>query len=61
MEGLGEVIVGPDLEPYHAIDHVAAPGQHDDADVGAAPELARQGEPVLPGQNQVEQDHVDAR
>jgi hypothetical protein len=56
--GLGDVVVGADLEADDAVDDVARRGDHDDADVVALAQEARQRQPVLAGHADVEQDEV---
>ncbi len=60
VEGLGHVVVGPHLEPNDLVDVVVAAGDQDDADRGVArTQLARQRQPVLARQVDVEQHQVD--
>ena len=33
VEGLGQVVVGADFQPDHAVHHLARAGHHDDGDV----------------------------
>ena len=59
-EGLGEVVVGPDIETDHAVE-LSVPGGQDDDSPGIAV-LARPAthlEPVDVGQSEVEQEKVD--
>lgn len=56
-EGLGEIVIGPDLEPQHPIQFAGLGGEHQDGDVvgsGAQPLADRQA--IHAGQHQV-QDH----
>jgi hypothetical protein len=47
-EGLGDVIIGPEFEPNHSVDLVAPiAGDDDHRNIGAAPNLAQQVEPIL--------------
>jgi hypothetical protein len=56
LERLGDVIVSAGLEPDHAVHRVGGRGHHDDADAAALlAQPARQGEPVLARQVDVEQ------
>ena len=50
VERLGDVVVGADLEADDAVDDVAGAGDHDDADVVALAQVAREREAVLAGQ-----------
>src|SRR5260221_2372212 len=56
IEGLGDVVVGADLEAGDAVDHVGGAGDHDDADLVVLAQEARQGQAVLAGKADVEQD-----
>ena len=59
-ERLGDVVVGAELEPDHAIGLVAARGQHDHRDaVAGVAQRAQHREPVEPGHHHVEQDRVE--
>ena len=60
VEGLGQVVVGADLEADDAVDVLALGGEHDDrrAVVGGAQAPADR-QAVLAGQHQVEHDQVD--
>src|SRR6185295_18366419 len=41
-EGLGEVVVGAELEPHHAVGFLGAPGEHEDRDArGLVAQAAR--------------------
>src|SRR5271169_613416 len=57
LERLGDVVVGAAFEPDDTIDGIAGGGDHDDPDA-AAPlaQPARQREPVLPRQPDIEHD-----
>src|SRR5260221_11978639 len=57
--GLGEVIVGGDLESDHAVGLVLAAGEDDDRQARLLAELARNLHPVLAGQPQVEEEEID--
>ena len=59
VERLGEVVVGPDLEPDHPVDRLAGRGQHHDADATLRPQGAGESEPVLAGHAEVEDHEVD--
>ena len=61
VEGLRDVVVGADLEPDDAVDDVARRRDHDDADVVALAQVARERQPVFAGQADVEQDEVGQR
>src|SRR3546814_4785221 len=58
MERLRDVVVRPDFQADDAVDHVASPGQHDDADARANPEFPSDDHAVLARQGQVEQDDI---
>ena len=56
LERLGDVVVGAGLQPDDAVHRVGGRGHHDDADAAALlAQPARQGEPVLARQVDVEQ------
>ena len=61
VEGLGQVVVGAGVEAAHLVFDAAQGGEHQDRDLGgaliAAQALAK-GEPIHPGQHQVQQDQV---
>ena len=60
-EGLGDVVVGADLEPGDLVGLAAFRGQHDDRHLAARAQLAADLDPVELGQHQVEDDEVEAR
>jgi hypothetical protein len=57
VERLGDVVVGADFEARHAVDHVARAGDHDDAELVALAQVARERQAVLARQADVEQHH----
>ena len=57
-EGLGDVVVGAELEAEDAVDLVAARGEHDDRDVRGGAQVLAMSSPDLPGQHHVEDDEV---
>jgi hypothetical protein len=59
LEGLGHVVVGAQLQPDHAVHHLAAGGEHDQGDVAVAPDGAAQLEAVHLGQHDVEDGGVE--
>jgi hypothetical protein len=60
IEGLGEVVVGTDLEPDDAIDVVALGSEHDDGcQVTASAKAAADRKTILAGQHQVEDDQIE--
>jgi hypothetical protein len=59
IEGLGEVVVGADLQPDNPVDGFSGSGEHDDRNATAIPKLARQNEPILPRHFQIENDEAD--
>ena len=59
-EGLGDVVVGADLEPGDLVGLAAFRGQHDDRHLAARAQLAADFDPVEAGQHQVEDDEVEA-
>ena len=59
-EGLGEVVVGAQLEAEDAVDLLALGGKHDDRNHRLGADFPREGEPVLAGQAHVEEHQVDA-
>src|SRR6266516_3539491 len=58
LAGFGEVIVGAELEPDHAIDRARGGGEHDDRHAGAALEVADDREPILRRHIEIEHDQV---
>ena len=57
-EGLGQVVVGAQLQPAHAL-ILRAPGRdHDDRHVAVSAQLRAQAQAVLAREHEVEQDHV---
>ena len=60
LEGLGDVVVGSDLEPHDDVDNIARGRHHDDRylDAGTAQPAAHV-EAGEAGQGEVEQDQVD--
>jgi hypothetical protein len=60
LERLGEVVVGADLQPDHAVHRLAAGGQHQDRHVAGAAQAAAEVEPVGVGQHEVEDHRVEA-
>jgi hypothetical protein len=61
VERLGNVVVGTDLEPDDAVDHFVGAGDHDDPDLVALAQEAREREAVLVGETNVEQHHRGRR
>ena len=59
-ERLGDVVVGAELEAEHAVELVAARGDHDDRHVGRCADRPAHVAPVHVGQAEVEQHHVVA-
>ncbi len=57
-EGLGDVVIGAELEPDDLVHLAVLRGEHHDRDVGAPPQLATDLESGKAGQHQVEQDDV---
>ena len=58
LERLGDIVVGAHLESDHPVHHVAGRGHHDDADVVALAQEARERDAVLARQADVQQDQV---
>src|SRR6185312_7791985 len=58
-EGLGDVVVGAELEAHHAVDLFLAPGEDDDREVQGFAQPARDREPVLVRELEVEDHEVD--
>jgi hypothetical protein len=58
-EGLGEIVVGAQLEAHHAVGLVDAAGEHDDRDGGLVAQRARERHAVLGLELQIEHDQVD--
>jgi len=59
-EGLGQVVVGPDLEAEELVRLGVPRGQHDDGDLAPRPDPARRLDPVEPRQVEVEDEEVEA-
>jgi hypothetical protein len=59
-EGLGEVVVGAELEAEDAVDLLALGGEHDDRHCQLAADLPCEREPVLAGHAHVEEHQVHA-
>ena len=57
-EGLGDVVVGAELEPDDPVGLFAARRQHDHGQVAARPDPPAQRQPVGAGQHHVEDDEV---
>jgi hypothetical protein len=57
-EGLGDVVVGAELEPEHLVEFVVPGGEHDDGDGALGPEPLAHLEPVELRQHQVEDDEI---
>ncbi|MNO78258.1 hypothetical protein D3C76_693890 [compost metagenome] len=60
IEGFDHVVIGAAFEADDAVDFVVAPGDQDDPDFRAHPQLAGQGQAVLARQADVEHHQVDA-
>jgi hypothetical protein len=58
VEGLGDVVVSAQFQADDAIDEVAGSRHHDDPEVVVLAQVARQRQPVLAGQAQVQQHGV---
>ncbi len=61
IEGLGEIVVGAQLQPDDLVGVVAARRHHDHRRAPALADLAREREAVHAGQHQVDQEDVEAR
>ena len=60
VEGLGQVVVGPLLQPLDAAGLIALGGEHDDRDLVAAGTQARAGrQAILAGHHQVEHHQME--
>ncbi len=60
IEGFGDVVVRPGLQPDNLVHIVTAPGHQDDAQVLVpGPQLACQLQTILAGQADIEQNHID--
>src|SRR5919197_3920397 len=58
-EGLGDVVVGAELEAHHAIGLFLAPGEHHHGDLGLVAHAPRDRHAVLAAQAEVEHHQVD--
>ena len=56
LEGLGDVVVGPGLQPRHDVLGVGTGREHNDRDGGQAADLAADLHPVDPREHEVKQD-----
>ena len=59
IEGLGDVIVGPDLESHDAVDLLSKSRQHEDRQIRGLPKTAADAETVFTRQHNVEHHKVD--
>ena len=60
LEGLGQIVVRPQLQPHHTVHHLAACGQHHDGQVALLADGAAQLEAVHFRQHDVEDGSVEA-
>ncbi|MNV47334.1 hypothetical protein D3C71_1392000 [compost metagenome] len=58
FERLGQIVIGAHLQPQHAVDRLAARGQHDHRRARARAQVAAQGQAVFARQVEVEHDQV---
>ena len=58
MKGLGQVVVGPQLQTHDLVGHLVSGRQHDDRDLALLPDLAADREAVHVRQHDVEHDQV---
>ncbi len=60
LEGLAQVVVGPQLEPHDPVDHLGTRGEHEDGDLHAAlAQVAADVEAVLARQHDIQEDEVE--
>ena len=59
VEGLGDVVIGAELEAHDAIGVVAARGEHHDGDVVLATDASADLEAVGAGEHHVEEHHIE--
>jgi len=57
-EGLGEVVIGPNLKPHDCIHFIGAGGQHENRDAGFLPEDSANLEAIQDGQHDVKHHQV---
>ena len=57
-EGLGQVVVGSELEAEQLVELVITRGEHHDGEVRVPPDLAGDIQPVQPRQTQVQDDQI---
>ena len=57
-EGLGEIVVGAELEAHHAVGLLGPARQHDDRDGGFVAQPAREPHAVLPLQLEIEHNEI---
>src|SRR5574343_1107367 len=60
VERFYHVVVGTQLQAYHAVGRLATGGQHDDRRIADAAHVTTQRQAVFAGQHQVEDDQVEA-
>ena len=58
MEGLRDIVIGPDLKANHTIYHVVPAGQHDNGYVRMRAKLAGQRQPVFSRKPQIKQNDI---
>ncbi len=58
VERLGQIIVGAHFQAEHAVDVVALGGQHQDGHGAGGAQITADGQAVLAGQHQVEDDQI---
>ena len=59
LEGLGEIVVGADLEPADAVRHLRARGQHEDRHRRGLPQRLGEFEPALARHHHVDDQEVE--
>ncbi len=59
VDGLGDIVVGADLQADDPVDDFRRAGQHDDGDVGVLAEVSREREAVLAWHPDIENDDID--
>jgi hypothetical protein len=61
LERFGEIVVGADLQPDHAVERVAARRQHEHGQIAVRAQAAADVEAVAVGQHEVEHERVETQ
>ena len=58
LEGFGQIVVGAQLQPHHAVHHIAARGEHDNGNVAVFADGAAEFKAVHLGQHHIQNRRV---